>query len=88
MTARYSLFDLGELYEIELEDEDVDTVGGLLTKELGRLPGKGDSVQISGLKITAEVVEARRKRLITVRVERDENLTDAISAFESGDKND
>jgi CBS domain containing-hemolysin-like protein len=88
MTARYSLFDLGELFEIELEDEDVDTVGGLLTKALGRLPSKGDSVQLSGLKISAEVVEARRRRLITVRVERDENLTDAISAFESGDKND
>ena len=88
MTARYSLFDLGELFDIELEDEDVDTVGGLLTKELGRLPARGDSVSVSGLKITAEVVEARRKRLITVRVERDEKLTDAISAFESGDKND
>jgi len=88
MTARYSLFDLGELFELELEDEDVDTVGGLLTKELGRLPAKGDSAVVSGLKLTAEVVEARRKRLITVKVELEQDLLDAKTAFESAGEND
>lgn len=88
MTARYSLFDLGELFGLELEDEDVDTVGGLLTKELGHLPARGDSVDVSGLRITAEVVEARRKRLITVRVEQDQDLADAQKAFELAEKND
>jgi CBS domain containing-hemolysin-like protein len=88
MTARYSLFDLGELFGLELEDEDVDTVGGLLTKELGHLPARGDSVEVSGLRITAEVVEARRKRLITVRVEQDQDLADAQEAFELAEKND
>ncbi len=88
MTARYSLFDLGELFELELEDEDVDTVGGLLTKELGRLPVKGDSVIVSGLKLTAEVVEARRKRLITVKVELEQDLRDAKSAFDSAGEDD
>lgn len=82
MTARYSLFDLGELFGLELEDDDVDTVGGLLTKELGHLPAKGDSAEVSGLRLTAEVVEARRKRLITVRVEQDQDLADAQKAFE------
>lgn len=88
MTARYSLFDLGELYGLELEDEDVDTVGGLLTKELGHLPAKGESVSISGLVLTAEVVEARRKRLITLRVDQDQDLADARKAFENADKNE
>jgi CBS domain containing-hemolysin-like protein len=67
--AGFSLFDLGERFDLELEDEDVDTVGGLLTKTLGRLPAKGDAVQISGLTLTAERIEGRRKRLITVLVE-------------------
>lgn len=68
VNARYSLFELGELLEIELEDEDVDSVGGLLTKELGRLPKTGDVVEAKGLEITADRVEGRGKRLLTVVV--------------------
>ncbi|WP_296631822.1 hemolysin family protein, partial [Rhodoluna sp.] len=82
VNSRYSLIELGELFEIELEDEDVDSVGGLLTKELGRIPVKGDSVSFSGLEFTADRIENRRKRLITVLVSRDASLADAQSAFE------
>jgi Mg2+/Co2+ transporter CorC len=83
VNARYSLFELGELFELELEDEDVDSVGGLLTKELGKLPKRGDRATISGLSIVADRIEGRRKRLITVLVRRDQNLADAQSAFDS-----
>jgi CBS domain containing-hemolysin-like protein len=72
--AGFSLFDLGEKFDLELEDDDVDTVGGLLAKTLGRLPAKGDSVEVSGLTLTAERIEGRRKRLITVLVEASEAL--------------
>ena len=68
VNARFPLFELGELLEIELDDEDVDSVGGLLTKELGRLPKVGDQVQLSGLELTADRVEGRGKRLLTVVV--------------------
>ncbi|MSZ19437.1 MAG: CBS domain-containing protein [Actinobacteria bacterium] len=68
VNARFPLFELGELFEIELEDEDVDSVGGVLTKELGRLPKVGDQVQLSGLELTADRVEGRGKRLLTVVV--------------------
>ena len=81
VNARYPLFDLGELFEIELEDEDVDSVGGLIAKELGRLPAKGDSVEYSGLTFTAERIEGRRKRLTRVLVRRNEDLAAAIEAF-------
>ena len=81
VAARYSLFDLGELFNIELADEDVDSVGGLLAKELGRLPVLGDEVTYSGLRFRADRIEGRRKRLISVRVYRDEDLADAIQAF-------
>jgi CBS domain containing-hemolysin-like protein len=82
VNARYSLDDLGEQLEIELEDEDVDSVGGLLAKSLGKLPKVGDEVITSGLRITADRIEGRRKRLITVIVQREQNLADAQSAFE------
>ncbi len=81
VNARYPLFDLGELFEIELEDEDVDSVGGLLSKELGRLPARGDSVTYSGLEFTAERIEGRRKRLVSVLVSRQADLADAQAAF-------
>ena len=83
VNARYSLFELGEHFELELEDEDVDSVGGLLTKELGKLPKRGDRVTISGLTFTADRIEGRRKRLITVLVTRDQDLADVQSAFDS-----
>jgi Mg2+/Co2+ transporter CorC len=60
---------LGELLEIELEDDDVDSVGGWFTKELGRLPKSGDQVAMKGLELTADRVEGRGKRLVTVFVQ-------------------
>ena len=67
---------------IELEEEDVDSVGGLMTKQLERLPAKGDVVNYSGLRFTAERFEGRHKRMKTVLVHRDQDLADAVAGFE------
>jgi Mg2+/Co2+ transporter CorC len=83
VSSRLPLFELGELFDLDLEDEDVDSVGGLLTKELGKLPMRGDSVTVSGLTLTADRIEARRKHLVTVLVSKEPNLADSLSAFES-----
>ena len=85
VSARLPLDELGDLYGIELEDDDVDTAGGLLTKVLGRLPSVGSSVEVSGLKLRAERVEGRRKLLRTIVVEADQALLDATEAFEGID---
>jgi len=82
VSAKTSLFDLGERFGLELEDEDVDTVGGILSKQLGRLATKGDRVVISGLELIAERFEGRPKRLKTVLVQPTENLIEAQSAFD------
>lgn len=81
VSARLPVDELGELFDIELDDDDVDSVGGLLTKALGRLPQAGSKATYSGLILTAERTEGRRKRLSTVLVERDRALIDAQSAF-------
>ena len=75
--------ELGELFGIELDDDEVDSVGGLLTKALGRLPHTGSVATYSGLILTAERTEGRRRRLRTVLVERDQSLIDAQAAFEA-----
>jgi CBS domain containing-hemolysin-like protein len=86
VNARYSLEELGELYDIELDDEDVDSVGGLIAKELGRLAVNGDKVTYSGLILTVHRIEQRRKRILSVLVEPTSELSDAESAFENEDK--
>lgn len=82
VNARYSLFDLGELFGIELEDEDVDSVGGLIAKELGRLAVQGDKVVYSGLEFSVDRIEARRKRIISVLVAPTAQLIDAVESLE------
>ncbi|MGX5680216.1 hemolysin family protein [Schumannella luteola] len=86
VAARLPIDELGDLFGLELEDDEVDSAGGLLTKSLGRLPVRGDSAEASGLILTAERTEGRRKRVTTVLVERDQALIDAQSAFGESEK--
>jgi CBS domain containing-hemolysin-like protein len=81
VSARLPVDELGDLFGIDLEDDEVDSVGGLLTKVLGRLPVAGSVAEVSGLVLTAERTEGRRKQLVTVLVERDQALMDAQTAF-------
>lgn len=74
VSARLPTDELGDLFGIQLDDEDVDSVGGLLAKELGRLPQVGSTAVVSGLVLRAERVEGRRRVLRTVLVERDPAL--------------
>lgn len=67
-SPRLTIAELAEELEIELEDEDVETIGGLLTKLLGRLPNGGESVSIDSIELTAERVEPKRQRIISVLV--------------------
>ncbi|MBK0418185.1 HlyC/CorC family transporter [Leucobacter sp. CSA1] len=67
VSARLPVDRLGEIFDIELEDDEVDSVGGLVAKHLGRLAEQGDSVRIEGIELTAVATERRRQRLISVR---------------------
>lgn len=81
VSARLPVDELGELFDLDLDDDEVDSVGGLLAKILGRMPVEGSVASTSGLVLTAERTEGRRKRISTVLVERDEALIDAQTAF-------
>jgi CBS domain containing-hemolysin-like protein len=55
VSARLPIEDVGELYDVEFDDDlDVDTVGGLLALELGRVPLPGAEVVSHGLRLHAE----------------------------------
>jgi CBS domain containing-hemolysin-like protein len=64
VSARLPIEDLGELYGVEFEEDlDVDTVGGLLALELGRVPLPGAEVVSHGLRMYAEGGPDHRGRL-------------------------
>jgi CBS domain containing-hemolysin-like protein len=71
VSSRLHLDELGELFGIEIEDEEVETVGGLLAKGLGRVPIADSSTTVHGLILTAEQFEGRRHSLARVLVRRD-----------------
>ena len=55
VSARLPIEDVGELYDVEFDEHlDVDTVGGLLALEVGRVPLPGSEVVSHGLRLHAE----------------------------------
>jgi CBS domain containing-hemolysin-like protein len=70
VSSRYPVDDLGELFDLRIEDDDVDSVGGLMAKYLGRVPIRGSHVEAFGLRFEAEGPSGRRNRVGTVKITR------------------
>lgn len=66
VSARLPVDRLGEIFGIELEDDEVDSVGGLVAKHLGRLADEGDVVVVDGIELIALETERKRQRLVSV----------------------
>ncbi|WP_062388175.1 hemolysin family protein [Demequina iriomotensis] len=64
--ARCGLDELAELFDVEIDDEDVETVAGLLAKALGKVPIAGSQATAHGIELLAERAEGRRRRLVSV----------------------
>tara|TARA_B110001469_G_scaffold34601_1_gene34823 strand:- start:1354 stop:2658 length:1305 start_codon:yes stop_codon:yes gene_type:complete len=60
------IHDLEEALGIEIENDEVSTFGGLITGELGRIPARGDTLSLAGMRITIDEVDERR--VIAARV--------------------
>jgi CBS domain containing-hemolysin-like protein len=76
VSARLPIEDVGELYGVEFDEHlDVDTVGGLLALELGRVPLPGAEVVTHGLRLHAEggPDHRGRVRIGTVLLSRDDD---------------
>jgi len=70
VTARLPVEELEELFDVRIDAEDVGTVGGLLARQLGRVPIAGSVATVEGLQLTAESLAGRRNRIGTVTVQR------------------
>ena len=74
--GRASVDDLLELWDLklQLEDEDeYDTVGGLVYHRVGGIPQPGDEIRLDGLRLTVETTDGRRVGTVLVVRERDVN---------------
>ena len=58
--------ELEELFDVELAEDDFVTVGGLITRTLGRLPRRGERLTIKGLNV--EVLDVDQKKVKKVRL--------------------
>jgi CBS domain containing-hemolysin-like protein len=72
VSVRVPIDDLEERFGVSFDLEDVETVGGLLAAELGRVPIPGASVDLQGLRFTAEGAKGRRNQVGTVLIARQE----------------
>ena len=68
MKAQTQIADFNEVFKTDFADEEFDTVGGLVISRFGRLPKRGESTTIDGLRF--QVLRADSRRLHTLLVER------------------
>ncbi len=68
VSSRYPIDDLDEILGVTVRDEDVDSVGGLMAKHLGRVPIPGSVVECHGLRFEAERLTGRRNKIGTVLI--------------------
>ena len=60
--------DFNEFFDTEFLDEDYDTLGGLLTQTIGRLPKKNEIVDLKSIR--CKIIESNTRRIDTVEVAR------------------
>ncbi|MGA8054860.1 MAG: transporter associated domain-containing protein [Burkholderiales bacterium] len=66
--AQTEVSDFNAVFTTDFSDEEFDTIGGVVINRFGRLPKRGESVVIDGLRF--HVLRADSRRLYTVQVER------------------
>ncbi|TLP99088.1 HlyC/CorC family transporter [Nesterenkonia salmonea] len=89
LSARMSVDDFAEEFGLDLDDEeDVDTVGGLLAKMLGRVPIAGSEVEIDGVVLHADRLGGRRNRVTHVLAWEHEDRRGARGGVGTGDEDD
>lgn len=76
VVSRLSLDDLGELFGMELDDDDVDSVGGIMAKKLNKVPIPGSIVNWEGLELIADRPTGRRNQIGTVLVRLESDADD------------
>jgi putative hemolysin len=86
--GRADVDDLAELFDLNLEledDDEYDTVGGLVYHRIGGVPSPGDQIDVNGLSLTVETTDGRRVGKVLV-VRRHHEEGDEPRPDEDGDR--
>ncbi|HSE41110.1 MAG TPA: hemolysin family protein [Acidobacteriota bacterium] len=67
VTGKFPIEKFEEIFEVEVPEEDFETVSGLIFSVLGRIPMVGEVVQYKNLKL--EILEADKRRIHRVRIQ-------------------
>jgi putative hemolysin len=81
--GRASIEDLGEAFDVELhldDDDEYDTIGGLVFHRLGDVPSPGDVVTVNGFRLTVESTDGRRVGKVLVQRQRSGDEAQAAAA--------
>jgi len=66
LQAQLDIEDFNEHFKTTFEDDEYDTVSGLLLQAFGHLPAKGETVKVDNFEF--EIVEADNRRIISVHL--------------------
>ncbi|SFR52204.1 magnesium and cobalt transporter [Marinobacter daqiaonensis] len=58
--------DFNEFFDTEMDEQEFDTIGGIILKEFGHLPRRGESVSFNGFTFTIANADNRVIRLLQV----------------------
>ncbi len=65
--------DINEVLALQLEEEGIDTIGGLIFNRLGTLPKPGTHLEIDGLTLTVRRISKKRIEEVLIQQQMDEN---------------
>jgi magnesium and cobalt transporter len=64
--ARTTIEEFNDYFGSDLPDEEFDTIGGLVVNAFGRLPKRGERIQVSSFRFTVMRADSRRIHLLGV----------------------
>lgn len=65
--ASIALYDVEKFLDIEIEEEEVDTLGGYLIKMLDRIPKDGEKPIVETEKVTYKIEKVKDRKIIKVK---------------------
>ena len=80
MRALTEIEQFNEFFKVELSDEDADTLGGLVTSELARMPRRGDVVFIDRFEIEVQRADARQVHVLLVRMMSEDEVAERAAS--------
>ncbi|MEZ5559442.1 MAG: transporter associated domain-containing protein [Pseudomonadales bacterium] len=65
--ATTEIEDFNQYFDVDFDDDEFDTVGGIVLKAFGHVPDRGETVSIDSLRFKVLSADSRRLRLLQVK---------------------